>query len=333
MSATPSQKVSVLLCVVSASVLSLSACRQHASDETFYLISNNLKLPYWQTVNRGFERAAADYHVHARLVGPDTYDSAAELDAFRKAIAAHPFGILISAADASSFRADINDAIQAGIPVITVDSDAPSSQRLYFIGTDNLEAGHLGAHRLVEKLNGKGNIIFFSIPGQPNLDERLHGYRDVIADHPGMKIVDVLNVKGDPAIAFDQTRQYLAKTGADKINAFVSLESSSGPAIAEVLKRDNVTDRTLIAMDVGPETLSLIKSGAIDATVSQKPWTMGYIGLKQLDEIHHHKPAPFQNNYTVDSFSRYPTFVDTGTSLVTKDNVDIYLDSASKASQ
>ena len=320
-----------LILTVSTSLLSLCACRQHASNETYFLISNNLKLPYWQAVNSGFERAATDYGVHARLVGPDTYDSAAELDAFRHAIASHPSGILISAADASSFRADINDAVQAGIPIITVDSDAPSSQRLYFIGTDNLAAGHLGADRLVDKLNGKGNIVFFSIPGQPNLDERLHGYKDVIADHPGMKIIDVLNVKGDPAIAFDQTRQYLSRKGPDKVDAFVSLESSSGPAIAEVLKRANATDRTLIAMDVGPETLGLIKSGNIDSTVSQKPWTMGYVGLKQLDEINHHKPKPFQNNYTVDSFSRYPMFVDTGTALVTKDNVDIYLESASKA--
>lgn len=327
----PIQRASALLCTISACLLSLTACRQHTNDETYFLISNNLKLPYWQTVNSGFERAATDYGVHARLVGPDTYDSAAELDALRKAIASHPAGILISVADASNFRADINNAIQAGIPVITVDSDAPSSQRLYFIGTDNLAAGHLGADRLVERLSGKGNIVFFSIPGQPNLDERLHGYKDVIADHAGMKIVDVLNVKGDPSVAFDQTRQYLARTGSEKIDAFVSLESSSGPAIAEVLKRANVTDRTLIAMDVGPETLNLIKSGAIDATVSQKPWTMGYVGLKQLDEINHYKPQPFQNNYTVDSFSRYPMFVDTGTALVTKDNVDIYIESASKA--
>jgi ribose transport system substrate-binding protein len=316
---------------LSASLLALTACHQHSRDETYFLISNNLKLPYWQTVNSGFERAASDYGVHARLVGPDTYNSAAELDAFRQAVASHPAGILISAADASSFRSDINDAIQAGIPVITLDSDAPVSQRLFFIGTDNLAAGRLGAERLAEKLNGKGNIVFFSIPGQPNLDERLRGYSAVIDDHPGMKIVDVLNVKGDPSIAFDQTRQYLARTGPAKIDAFVSLESSSGPAIAEVLKRSNVTDRTLIAMDVGPETLSLIKSGTIDATVSQKPWTMGYVGLKQLDEINHHKPQPFQNNYTVDSFSRYPQFINTGTALVTKDNVDIYIESANKA--
>ena len=321
----------LIAAALGTSLLALSACREHGRDGTYFLISNNLKLPYWQTVDSGFERAATDYGVHAQLVGPDTYDSAAELDAFRKAVASHPAGILISAADASSFRTDINNAIQAGIPVITVDSDAPVSERLYFIGTDNLAAGRLGADRLAQKLNGKGNIVFFSIPGQPNLDERLRGYSDVINDHPGMKIVDVLNVKGDPSIAFDQTRQYLSRTGPAKVDAFVSLESSSAPAIAEVLKRSNITDRTLIAMDVGPETLSLIKSGAIDASVSQKPWTMGYVGLKQLDEINHHKPEPFQNNYTVDSFSRYPQFIDTGTSLVTKDNVDIYLESANKA--
>ena len=328
----PRRSLPCLVTALSLSFLTLPGCqRLHDSGETFYLVSNNLKLPYWQTVNTGFERAAAEYGVKSQFVGPDTYDAPAELEALRKVIGSHPAGILISVADASTFRADINNAIQAGIPVITVDSDAPTSQRLYFIGTDNLEAGHLGGARLVEKLNGKGNIVFFSIPGQPNIDERLRGYKDIIADHPGMKIVDVLNVKGDAAIAFDQARQYLAKTGPAKIDAFVSLESSAGPAIAEVLKRANATDRTLIAMDVGPDTLALIKSGAIDSTVSQKPWTMGYVGLKELDEINHHKPKPFHNNYTVDSFSRYPMFVDTGTSLVTKDNVDIYLDSENQA--
>ena len=60
---------------------------------------------------------------------------------------------------------------------------------------------------------------------------------------------------------------------------------------------------------------------------------MGYVGLKALDEIHHHKPESFQTNYQVDSFSRYPSFVDTGTTLVTSDNVDIFLESEKKANQ
>ena len=311
-------------------ILTLTAC-QHAG--VYYLISNNLKLPYWKTVNAGFTKAAQAYGVNARLDGPDDYNAAAELDSLRKAVAAKPAGILISVADAVTFREDIINAVEAGIPVITVDSDAPTSNRLFFIGTNNLSAGHLGGQRLVEKLHGKGNVVFYSIPGQPNLDERLRGYKDIMADHPQMKVIDVLNVKGDPGIAFDQTRQYLAKTGADKVDAFVSLESSSGPAIADVLKREHASDRLLIAMDVGPETLSLIQDGTIDSTVSQKPYTMGFVGLALLDQIHHHKPDKFQNNYVVDSFSRYPMFVDTGTALVTKENVGVYQESADQASK
>ncbi len=313
------------------SSLGLTGCQYHSKKETFYLISNNLKLPYWKTVNEGFIKAATDYDVTAQLVGPDNYDAQAELDAFTRAVAARPAGILISVADANLMRPEINSAIEAGVPVITVDSDAPLSSRLYFIGTNNLDAGHLGGQRLVEKLHGKGRVVFYTITGQPNLEERLKGYEDVIANHPDIKIVEIFDSKGDTGAAFDQTEKYMAKTGGDKIDAFVALESSAGTSIAEVLKRKGASDRLVIAMDVNPETLSLIKNGNIDSTVSQKPFTMGYVGLKSLDEIHHNLPKQFRNNYAVDSFSRYPLFIDTGTAIVDKMNVDLYSGSASAA--
>jgi len=115
------------------------------------------------------------------------------------------------------------------------------------------------------------------------------------------------------------------------VNGFVCLDSGSGKEVAEVLQRAKATDRTLIAMDVNPETLELIKSGGIDSTVSQKPYTMGYVGLKMLDEIHHNPQKPFRTNYEVDSFAPYPLFVNTGTSLVDKHNVDVYLQRAAEA--
>jgi ribose transport system substrate-binding protein len=321
----PSRTIPALLTLA---VLGLTACKH----QTYYLVANNLKLPYWQTVDSGFNSAAGQYHVSTALLGPDGFDSAAELAALRQAIAAKPSGILISVPDGITFREEINSAVEAGIPVVTVDSDAPTSARVFFVGTDNLAAGHLGAQRLVEKLHGKGNIVFFTYLGQPNLEERLRGYTDILADHPQMKIIDVADVKDSSAdTVFDRARQYLSKTGPDKIDAFVSLESSSGKPIADALTRANVTDRTIIAMDVSSDTLNLIKAGTIDSTVSQKPFTMGFVGLRALDDLHHHRPESFHTNYGVDSFAPYPTFINTGTSLVTKENVAVYLDSASKA--
>jgi ribose transport system substrate-binding protein len=323
----------LILAALAMGVLGMTGCQYHSKQDTYYLISSNLKLPYWKTVSEGFSKAAGEYGVTARIDGPDTYDAQAELAAFQRAVVNKPAGILVSVADAALLRPEINSAIEAGIPVITVDSDAPTSSRLYFIGTNNLEAGHLGGQRLVEKLHDKGNVVFYTIAGQPNLEERLAGYEDVLTAHPGIKIADVFNTKGDPGAAFDQTEQYLGKTGADKIDAFVSLESQAGKGIAEVLKRKNATDRVVIAMDVDSETLNLIKDGAIEATVSQKPFTMGYVGLKALDEVHHNHPKTFRSNYAVDSFAEYPFFVDTGTALVDKYNADLYMASAAQAGQ
>ena len=87
-------------------------------------------------------------------------------------------------ADPTLMKDDIDQAVAAGIPVITVDSDAPASKRLFFIGTDNYHAGQIGGQRLAKELNGKGNVVVFTIPEQANLKERLRGYRDALEATP-----------------------------------------------------------------------------------------------------------------------------------------------------
>lgn len=309
----------------------LTGCQRHSYSETYYLIANNLALPYWQTAIAGFNRAAHSYGVKAVVAGPNSFDAQAELDALQRAVAAKPDGILISVADPGVLTPEINKAIDAGIPVITFDSDAPHSHRIFFIGTNNREAGHLGGERVVEKLNGKGNVVFFTMPGQPNLDERLTGYEEIFASHPGIKTVEIFNIKGDSGNAFDATQRYVAQTGANKIDAFICLEASSGKDVGEVLKRQNLHDRLLVAMDVDPDTLNLIKEGVIDTTIAQKPYTMAYFGLKMLGEMYQYPPKPIRTDYEVNTFSPYPVFIDTGTAAVNKDNVDVYLRQASEA--
>jgi ribose transport system substrate-binding protein len=79
---------------------------------------------------------------------------------------------------------------------------------------------------------------------------------------------------------------------------------------------------------VEQDTLAEIKDGTIEATISQKPFSMGFIGLKELDEIFHNMPRSLAKDYSVDAFSEYPTFIDTGTALVDQANVDIYAKAA-----
>ena len=299
----------------------LSGCGRHSTSEHYYLIATNINLAYWQTAERGLAAAAAQYHVTAEMRGPGYFDPKGEVQDFRTALASKPAGIMVSVADADLLRPAINDALAAGVPVITIDSDAPDSQRLYFIGTNNHEAGRLGGDRVVAQLNGKGNVVFFTNPSQSNLAERLKGYKDVFDDAPGIKVVEVFDMKGDAASAMDKTQEYLNRTGAGKIDAFICLEAAAGIEVAEGLKRHGPKDRMLVAMDVDPQTLKLIQDGEIDATISQKPYTMAFLGLKALDDLYHYPLKPLTKDYRLDSYSPLPAFIDTGVSLVDKGNV------------
>jgi len=314
-------------------VLLPTGCSRHSTKEVYYLIGSNMALPYWQTAAAGFNRAAGQYKVTAKVAGPDGHDPQAELAALHQAIAAKPSGILISVADSAVLEPEINAAIGAGIPVITVDSDAPGSRRLYFIGTNNWEAGRLGGQRVIQKLGGRGNVVFFTLAGQTNTEERLRGYKDVFATRPDIHISDVVDIQGDVRKAFDWVQDSMALTGPKKVDAYISLESASSKAIADVLKRSKATDRLLVSWDLNQDTLDEIKAGVIDSTVAQKPFSMGYVGLKALDEVFHAPVKQLNKEFASDSFSPYPVFVDTGTSLVDKTNVDLYLASQAEGTK
>jgi len=83
-------------------------------------------------------------------------------------------------------------------------------------------------------------------------------------------------------------------------------------------------------MDTDEDTLSWIQKGVIAATISQKPYTMSFVGLKMLDDLYHHKLSNLTADWARDSFSPIPGFVDTGSTLVDKSNVDALI-AASKS--
>jgi ribose transport system substrate-binding protein len=315
-----------LFALLAAAVLPLmTGCTRHSKSEQYYLIATNTAVPYWKTAAAGFQAAAAQYGVTVDTRGPAGLNAQAEVDEFNAMVARKPAGILVSVANSALMQPAIDAAIAAGIPVITIDSDSPESKRLYFIGTNNREAGRLGGAHVAAQLNGKGNVVFFTNPGQPNLDERLKGYNDIFAGYPGIKVAEVFDIKADAGTALDQAGVYLARTGAAKVDGFICLDSRSGVNVAEAFKRRNVTDRMLVAMDVDTDTLALVGDGTIDSTISQKPYTMAFMGLKALDDIHHYPVKPLGGDYGLNPYSPFPAFIDTGVALIDKSNLDAVL--------
>ena len=302
--------------------LMLAGCAAHDKSEQYILIATNVNLPYWQNALAGFQVAAKQYGVSADMEGPATFDPQAEVQEFRTAVAKKPAGILVSVANSQLMSPEIDAAIAAGVPVITIDSDAPESKRVYFIGTNNLTAGRLGGQRVAAQLSDKGNVVFFTMPNQPNLEERLKGYKDAFSAFPGIKVVDVFDMKGDSGTAMDQATQYLGKTGKDKVDAFICLEASAGKDVGLAFQRAHAAGRLLVAMDADPDTLKMVKDGTIDSTMAQKPYTMAMLGLQGLAELHQHKPQSLSGDIGLDVNSPVPAFVDTGVTLIDMGNVD-----------
>ena len=324
MSRTPSFLGSVLVATFAISACSgiRDVSAERVDGAQFFLVSVNTRIPYWQTAAAGFTKAAAELQVGATLSGPETYDPAAQQQEFRRIAQSHPAGILVSPANPDLMKPVIDAAIATGIPVITVDADAPSSKRLSFVGTDNYEVGRMGGEILSRALQANGNIAVFTMPQQANLEERYRGYMEILAAYPHITVLPVVDVQGDPLIAERETNRILSSQ--QNVSAFVCLEALACKSVAKVLDARHVTTKTVIAMDSDPETLDWIRNGVILGTIAQKPFTMGFVGLKMLADLHRHRPHSLTVAWAKDPFSPVPSFVNTGVMWIDKQNVDAF---------
>ena len=328
----PSRRILHCVFLTTLSVVVLSCGGSHDSDEFYVLVSANLQVPYWKTAGAGFTNAAGQFKVRSDFTGPQNYDPKAERDTLDQAVQKKATGILLAVTDPALLKDSIDKAVAAGIPVITIDSDAPSSKRLFFIGTNNYQAGFTGGQRLAQELKGKGNVVVFTMPDQSNLQDRLRGYKEALSRTPDIKITRVVDIQGDPRIAFDTTTQIVGKE-RDKVDAFVCLEAQSGKEVAGVLDSYHVSGKIVMAMDTDQETLDWIKKGVIAGTIAQKPYTMAFVGMQMLDNLYHHKPSSLMSDWSKDAYAPIPSFIDTGSGLIDKSNVDSFIQAGKSLSE
>jgi ribose transport system substrate-binding protein len=326
--ARPVSSLTVIGLVLIGAMLIVSCAKPyHEQNERYVFVATNIDLPYWQEAQAGFLDAAKSLGVKAELVGPTGYQPNAELLEFREIVLKHPAGICLSAGKPEIFQADIDAAIALGIPVICVDADVPNSKRVLYIGTDNVKAGRESLKQMAALLGRGGNIAVITISGQRNLDDRVAGIADALKNFPKMNLAKVLDDQGDARTAFDQTSDLIQKK--EKIDGIICVEATGGSGAAGALHRFSMEGMLpIVAFDGDPETLDWIDRGAIAATVTQKPYVMSYYGLKFLDDLHHNAVHQFKDWRTALA-APVPTFVDTGTLIVDKNNIKLYREALS----
>jgi len=303
-------------------VIALSSCQTpyHEEKERFVFVASNIHLPYWEEAQAGLLDAAKQMGVKAELVGPEKFDPQEQLKSFQEVANSKPAGIMVSVTKPELLQDAIDSAVAQGIPVITVDSDAPASKRLMFVGTDNFRAGMESGKRMGEILKGQGQVVVVTIPGQLNLDERARGMNEALKKYSGIKVAQTIDDKGDPRVANDSISDLLRAKA--KIDGIVCLEASGGSGAAEALHRVDAKI-PIVGFDKDPETLDWIDRDRITATVTQKPYVMAYYAIKFADDLHHNAVHEFKDWRTAPA-PAMPTWVDTGTIVLDKSNVKAF---------
>ncbi len=275
----------------------------------FALIPKALDIPVFDYANTGAQRAAAAIgNIEVIYRGPEKADELKQKEVVESFISQRVDGIAISVLNADFLTSAIDKAIEAGIPVVTWDSDAPKSKRIAFYGVDDFKSGQTMGEETAKLLGGKGTVAILTSLGANNLQRRLDGVRDVFAKHPGIKIVDTFDIKED------STRcQELIATGSNRypdLGAWVSV--GGWPVFsANALDPVNPKKTKFISFDTVEAALALLRSGKVQVLLGQKYFGWGAESVRLLHDIVNGKRPTM-------------TIIDSGVDVVTMANVDQY---------
>lgn len=194
----------------------------------------------------------------------------------------------------------------------------------FCLSTDTGKAAYLAATAVIEQMGGEGNLVHLTGNAvDANTIRRMDGVKQAIAETGGKVklLTTITDIDSDLQSATKAVTDLLAAKGK-QINGIVT--TAYNPAVAAT---DGVSSTKLpikvIAIDDDQKILDAIRSGVIAGTVVQNPWGQGYVGSWVLSALGTKK-------CTMNTPGLY---VDSGSFLVTKDNVDTYNDTRQTTSR
>jgi ribose transport system substrate-binding protein len=192
-------------------------------------------------------------------------------------------GVAISPVDPANQTSMLDDIAKQAV-LITQDSDAPQSNRLCYIGTDNRAAGRQAGDIVKQVLPDGGEVmIFVGKSDAQNARERLQGVKDAL-EGTKVEIVDVRTDDTDLVRAKSNAADTLVKY--PDIKCLVGLWSYNGPAILNATKdAGKVGQVKIVCFDEDDQTLAGIKDGAISATIVQQPYEFGYRAIGLIEKV------------------------------------------------
>lgn len=235
--------------------------------------------PFWSVVKNGVDQAAVDMRVTVEYQAPATFDMVAMSQLIEAAIASDPDGLVISNPDPDALNPVVQSALEAGIPVISINSGSDVAEELgvlAHIGQTEYAAGFGGGQRMAEA--GATNALCVNQEvGNVSLDLRCQGFTDAMAEAGAS--VEVLAV--DLADPTGTAQRVIAALSEDEtIDAIFTLGPTGATPVLNALESEGLMGEILLAtFDLSPEVLEAIRDGNMLFAIDQQQYTQGYLAI------------------------------------------------------
>lgn len=309
-------------CLLVSALLLLVGCGSEATNSgttssapeqdlrIVYVTHGQAADPFWSVVQNGARQAAEELEgVTIEYQAPDSFDMVVMGQLIDAAVASSPDGLVVSIADPDALRRPIQQAMKAGIQVISINSGFEASKELgvmTHVGQAPFDAGYAGGKHLAETGVRKVICVNHTV-GNVALDRRCEGLADAMEEAGGSSKVLAAQV-GDPT---ESQQRIQAQLSSDpEIDGLLALGPSTTKPSLRALRETESHDRvTMATFDLSPRILREIKEGRIRFAIDQQPYMQGYMPIVLMN-LHH------QNS------SAYPDDVmRTGPAFVTEENV------------
>jgi ribose transport system substrate-binding protein len=256
--------------------------------------------PFWGIVRDGLVSAGQDTGTTVSIRGPATEaDVQGQVEMVEQAVREKPDAIVLAAGDYNALVPAAREVKRAGIPLVCIDSFISSDDADVRIGTDNREGGQECAEALLRRVpQGSLVAVMSYVKGSSTAIDREQGARAALAGK--VRVLDTLYSNADADLAYRQAARLLAST--PDLKGIVALNDPTARGAARALDESGKAGSVaLIGFDNSLLVLHYVERGVIRDTIVQKPFNMGYLGVRAArDLVDGRRPARFINTGSVD---------------------------------
>ena len=304
-----------LLLVTSGFGIANHAVAQDTESLRFVVVSHGQASdPFWSVVQRGTDAAATDLGVTVEYQAPTTYNMVEMSQLIDAAVASSPDGLVVSIPDTEALTPAIQRAVEAGIPVISINSGSDVAADLgvlVHVGQTEYEAGYGDGERMAEA--GVTNAIcLIHEAGNAGLESRCQGFTDAMTE-AGATVEQLVVDLNNPTEA--QQRVEAALTADAEVNGIMALGPTGAMPALQAISNSGKSGAVQIAtFDLSPEVLTAIQDGSMLFAIDQQQYMQGYLPIVML------------KLYVTNANTIANPILMTGPGFVTAENVDQVID-------